>query len=77
MNNKKSKKVKYIRCPACRRENKKYIIQAANLGLGAFGFNQMADVRKFNATYPFRLNAWFDCVVGVIGRKTMFSDKVR
>lgn len=33
MNNKKSKKVKYTRCPACRRENKKYIIQAANPGL--------------------------------------------
>lgn len=33
MSNNKPKKVKYVRCPACRRENEKYIIQEDNPGL--------------------------------------------
>jgi hypothetical protein len=50
---------------------------AVDLGVGAFGFNQSEDVRKFSPIRPFRLNAIIGCVVGVIGRDVRFSDDIQ
>ena len=48
-------------------------VMANDLGLHCFGFSQ-TDIRKFNATEPFRLNSWVGCVIGVIGKDIDFRD---
>lgn len=50
------------------------LICAKDLGVGFFGFNQTnGDVRKYNASEPFKLNSWAGGVIGVIGRDISFS----
>lgn len=50
------------------------MVCADDLGVGVFGFNQKsADVRKYNADLPFKLNSWIGGVIGVIGRDIRFS----
>lgn len=48
-------------------------VMANDLGLHCFGFSQ-TDIRKYNATEPFKLNSWVGCVIGVIGKDIEFRD---
>jgi hypothetical protein len=50
-------------------------ICAKDLGVGAFGWNQHWDVRKYRAEYPFRLNTWAGGVIGIIGRDIRFLER--
>jgi hypothetical protein len=47
---------------------------AKDLGVGAFGFNQYGDVRKYLLNRPFVLNKWAGGVIGVIGRDIPFLE---
>ena len=48
-------------------------VMAKDAGCHCFGMSQ-TDIRKYNATDPFKLNTWVGCVIGVIGRKYRFRD---
>lgn len=49
-------------------------ICAKDLGVGAFGFNQYGDVRKYLLNRPFVLNKWAGGVIGVVGRDVPFLE---
>jgi hypothetical protein len=52
-------------------------VMAKDAGVHCFGFSQ-TDIRKYNATEPFKLNGWVGCIIGVIGRKYRFrNDKFK
>jgi hypothetical protein len=46
---------------------------ACDAGCTLFTINQSEDVRKYQHTEPFSLNAWVGSVVGIIGRKYSFT----
>ena len=50
---------------------------AKALGTSLFGFSVMADVRKFQASDPFKTKNWMDGVIGIIGRKYRFNTSLR
>lgn len=45
---------------------------AVDLRTSCFGFSQVWDVRKYNATEPFDLAGWVGGVIGVVGRDIRF-----
>lgn len=47
---------------------------AVDLRTSCFGFSQVWDVRKYNATEPFDLAGWVGGVIGVVGRDIRFVD---
>lgn len=47
---------------------------AVDLRTSCFGFSQVWDVRKYNATEPFDLAGWVGGVIGVVGRDIRFID---
>lgn len=52
-------------------------IMAKDAGCKVFGFSQ-TDIRKFNATEPFKLSSWVSAIIGVIGRDFRFrNDKLK
>ena len=52
-------------------------VMANDMGVKVFGYNQ-TDIRKYNATEPFRLSTWIGGVIGVIGRRYRFrQDKFK
>ena len=51
-------------------------INAKDAGVRIFGFNQtQADVRKYNATEPFKLNTWTGTIIGIIGKDLKFDER--
>lgn len=52
-------------------------VMAKDLNCHCFGFSQ-TDIRKYNATEPFKFNSWIGGVIGIIGRKYRFrNDKYK